>query len=98
MKYLVTGGAGFIGSHLVEHLVTEGHEVVVLDDLSSGRLENLESVLDRIEFVEGSITDLDACRAVTRRVDYVLHEAALTSVSQSVAEPLLAHKVNVTGT
>jgi nucleoside-diphosphate-sugar epimerase len=98
MKYLVTGGAGFIGSHLVEHLVREGHEVVVLDDLSSGRLDNLESVLDRIEFIEGSITDLDACRAVMRRVDYVLHQAALTSVSRSVEEPMLAHQVNVTGT
>jgi nucleoside-diphosphate-sugar epimerase len=98
MKYLVTGGAGFIGSHLVEHLVTAGHEVVVLDDLSSGRVDNLESVFDRIEFVEGSITDLDACRAVMRRVAFVLHQAALTSVSQSVDEPMLAHQVNVTGT
>jgi len=98
MKYLVTGGAGFIGSHLVEHLVTEGHEVVVLDDLSSGRVDNLESVLDRIQFVEGSITDLNACRAVTGSVDFVLHQAALTSVSRSVEEPMLAHQVNVTGT
>jgi nucleoside-diphosphate-sugar epimerase len=98
MKYLVTGGAGFIGSHLVEHLVTQGQDVVVLDDLSSGRVENLESVFDRVEFVEGSITDLDACRAVTRGVDFVLHQAALTSVSRSVDEPMLAHQVNVTGT
>ena len=98
MRYLVTGGAGFIGSHLVEHRVTEGHQVVVLDDLSTGRVDNLNSVLDRIQLAEGSVTDPETCRAVMRQVDFVLHQAALTSVSRSVAEPMLAHDVNVSGT
>jgi nucleoside-diphosphate-sugar epimerase len=98
MRYLVTGGAGFIGSHLVEHLVAEGQEVVVLDDFSTGRPDNLAAVRDRIQVVEGSVTDLDTCRAVTRDVDFVLHQAALTSVTRSLHEPTVAHHVNVTGT
>src|SRR4029077_9262581 len=98
MKYLVTGGAGFIGSHLVEHLIATGEEVVVLDDFSSGSWENLSAVRDRFRLVEGSITDLDVCRAAMRHVDFVLHHAAIASVVRSVEEPLLTHAVNVTGT
>ncbi len=98
MKYLVTGGAGFIGSHLVEHLVTAGETVVVLDDFSSGTWANLAAFRDRIEVVQASITDLDACRVATRGVDFVLHHAAIASVVRSVEEPLATHAVNVTGT
>lgn len=98
MKYLVTGGAGFIGSHLVEHLVEHGHEVVVLDDFSTGRLENLSSVSGQIELIEGTVTDPAVCHAATRDVDFVLHHAAIASVAQSVEEPLVSHAVNVTGT
>ena len=98
MRYLVTGGAGFIGSHLVEHLVTTGQEVVVLDDLSSGRRENLAAVRRRVSFIRGSVTDLSTCRRAMDGVDYVLHQAAVTSVQRSVDEPLLAHQVNTTGT
>jgi len=98
MRYVVTGGAGFIGSHLVEHLVCHGHEVVVLDDFSTGRRENLAPWLDRIELVEGSITNPDACARAIHGADYVLHQAALPSVPRSVRDPEGSHAVNATGT
>src|SRR6266498_1917221 len=76
MRYLITGGAGFIGSHLVEHLVALGHEVVVLDDLSSGRRENLADVWNAIRFIQGSVTDSDICRQAMEHVDCALDQAA----------------------
>jgi nucleoside-diphosphate-sugar epimerase len=98
MRYLVTGGAGFIGSHLVEQLVAAREEVIVLDDLSAGRRENLAAVWGKIRFVQGSVTHRDTCRRVMDGVDCVLHHAAVTSVQRSVEEPLAVHDVNTTGT
>jgi nucleoside-diphosphate-sugar epimerase len=98
MRYVVTGGAGFIGSHLVEHLVGAGHDVVVLDDFSTGKRENLAPWLGRIELVEGSVTDPDVCARAIRGADYVLHQAALPSVPRSVRDPVASHAVNATGT
>lgn len=98
MRCLITGGAGFIGSHLVEHLVGAGHEVVVLDDLSSGRRENLAAVRRRISYRRGSVADLSTCRRAMEGVDYVLHHAAVTSVQRSVDDPGATHTVNATGT
>ncbi len=98
MRYAITGGAGFIGSHLVHRLVEDGHEAVVLDDFSTGKRENLDDVLDRIELVEGDIRDLDTCRAAIAGADYVLHQAALPSVPRSVKDPASSHAVNATGT
>ena len=98
MRYLITGGAGFIGSHLVEQLVAQGQEVVVLDDFSSGTMDNLAAVRADIRILEGTITDPDTCREAARGADYVLHQAALTSVTRSVEAPIEAHEVNVTGT
>lgn len=95
---MVTGGAGFIGSHLVEHLVAAGHDVTVMDDLSSGRRTNLSAVRRQIHFIRGSITDENRCRRAMEGIDCVLHQAAVTSVQRSVDEPLLAHRVNATGT
>ena len=98
MRYLITGGAGFIGSHLAEHLVAAGHDVTVLDDLSSGRRTNLASVRRRIRFLRGSVTDANMCRRAMEGIECVLHHAAVTSVQQSVDDPLSAHQVNATGT
>ncbi len=100
--YLVTGGAGFIGSHIVEALVTRGEHVRVLDSFLSGKRENLQFPDDKpslnLEVIEGDIRDLDVVRQATRGVDYVLHHAALVSVAQSMADPQMVHAVNVTGT
>ena len=97
-NYLVTGGAGFIGSHIAETLAGRGDAVRVLDDLSTGKKENLAGFLDRIEFIEGDIRDLATCRRAVEGMDHVLHQAALASVPGSVADPLLNNAINVTGT
>src|SRR5207247_1803949 len=97
MRYLVTGGAGFIGSHLVHHLVAAGHDVVVLDDLSTGRRENLTPVADRIRLLVGSVTDAEMCRRAMEGVECVLHHAAVTSVERSVREPMADDAVATTG-
>jgi nucleoside-diphosphate-sugar epimerase len=97
-RYLVTGGAGFIGSHLVRHLVGAGHEVVVLDNLSTGRRENLADIAGSLTFVEGSITEIETVRACCRGVDCVFHQAALPSVPRSVADPLTSDEHNIGGT
>ncbi len=96
-RALVTGGAGFIGSHLVERLLAEGAEVRVLDDFSTGKRENLEPFGDAIEVVEGSVTLQKDCDAACHGVDVVFHEAALPSVQRSVADPLATHAVGATG-
>lgn len=96
--YVVTGGAGFIGSHLVERLLRDGHRVRVVDNFSTGKRENLASMLDDIEFYEASITDRAALDRAFAGADYVLHQAALPSVPRSIAEPLMTNEYNVTGT
>ncbi len=95
---LVTGGAGFIGSHLVDALLERGDQVRVLDDFSTGSWENLEAGRDRLEVVEGDITDPSTARAAMRGVEVVYHEAALASVPRSVANPIATHRVCVDGT
>src|SRR5271155_5762275 len=84
MRYLVTGGAGFIGSNMVDELVRRGYEVVVLDDLSAGKEENLARVRQKIDFRVGSITDLATVQSACAKADYVIHLAARTSVPRSV--------------
>jgi UDP-glucose 4-epimerase len=95
---LVTGGAGFIGSHLVERLVSRGIPVRVVDDLRTGRLENLHRVRDRVEIVRGSILDPALMRQALRGVKYVFHLAALPSVQRSVEDAVATHEVCATGT
>jgi UDP-glucose 4-epimerase len=95
---LVTGGAGFIGSHLVEALVERGDRVRVLDNLSSGRLHHLDAVIDRIEFYAGDITDPPAVDKAVKGVDCVFHHAALASVPLSIKHPDQTHAVCATGT
>lgn len=98
MRYLVTGGAGFIGSHIVDELVRRGHEVIVLDDLSTGKEENLAGVRKKIDFRSGSVTDLAAAQSASKGADYVIHLAARTSVPRSVENPLETNSVNIDGT
>jgi UDP-glucose 4-epimerase len=95
---LVTGGCGFIGSHLVEALVARGGAVRVLDNLSSGRRANLDAVRDRVEIVEGDVRDADGVREAMRGVRHVYHEAALVSVPASIERPAENHAINLTGT
>ncbi|HXX17161.1 MAG TPA: SDR family oxidoreductase [Candidatus Eremiobacteraceae bacterium] len=98
MRYLVTGGAGFIGSNTVDELVKRGHSVVVLDDLSSGKEDNLADVRSKITFVKGSITDLEVVQKAIHQAEYVIHLAARTSVPRSVKDPLETNRINVEGT
>jgi len=100
--YLVTGGAGFIGSHIAVRLLQEGHRVRVLDNLSTGRRDNLDVIRAassdaRFEWTEGDIRSLETCRGACRGVDYVLHQAALASVQRSIENPSDTTAVNVVG-
>jgi nucleoside-diphosphate-sugar epimerase len=97
-SYLVTGGAGFIGSNLVERLVAEGHFVRVLDNFSTGRRENITPFLSKIELIEGDLTDLSEARRATEGIEVVLHHGALPSVPKSVRDPLASNQANVLGT
>ncbi len=98
MLYLITGGAGFIGSHIVEKLIHKGEKVRVLDNFSSGRRENLKHLLDKIELVEGDIRDFWTVIQAVEGVDFILHQAALTSVQRSIKNPLTTNEVNINGT
>ena len=98
MRFAVTGGAGFIGSHLTHHLVKQGHDVVVIDNKFRGRLENLSGVLDRIEFHTLDILDTKALNSALKDADGIFHQAALTSVSESYTKEDKYKLVNVTGT
>jgi nucleoside-diphosphate-sugar epimerase len=98
MRYLVTGGAGFIGSNTVDELVRRGHSVVVLDDLSSGKEDNLAELRTKITFMKGSITDIEVVRKAMHEADYVMHLAARTSVPRSVKDPIETNKINIDGT
>jgi nucleoside-diphosphate-sugar epimerase len=98
VRYLVTGGAGFIGSNIVDELVRRGHETVVLDDLSTGKEENLALVRGKIDLRIGSITNLAAVQSACVGVDYVVHLAARTSVPRSVTDPIESNHVNIDGT
>jgi nucleoside-diphosphate-sugar epimerase len=95
--YLVTGGAGFIGSNIVRRILKDGEKVRVFDDFSTGKRENLDG-LEGLEIIEGSLTDIRAVREALAGVKYVLHQGAIPSVPRSVADPLLSNEANVNGT
>lgn len=95
MRCVVTGGCGFIGSHLVDRLVGLGHQVVVVDDLSTGKVSNINN---EARFMEGSITDLDLMVSATESADWIFHTAAWARQERSVVDPVGTHHVNVTGT
>jgi nucleoside-diphosphate-sugar epimerase len=98
MRYVVTGGAGFIGSNTVDELVRRGASVVVLDDLSAGKEENLAEVRNKISFIKGSINDIEAIRRSFHEADYVIHLAARTSVPRSIKDPVETNRINIEGT
>src|SRR4051812_34252270 len=97
-SYLVTGGAGFIGSHLVRRLVLEGARVRVVDNLSTGQISRLNDVRSIVEFVEGDLADEQVSREAIKDVDYVLHQAAVPSVQRSVLDPVGTNRANITAT
>lgn len=97
-KILVTGGAGFIGSHIVDKLVELGSDVIVLDDLSTGNLDNIKHCRDKLEFIKGDIRDQTLVDKLLNGVEFISHQAALRSVPKSVGRPFDYHDVNVTGT
>jgi UDP-glucose 4-epimerase len=109
-KTVVTGGAGFIGSHLAEELSRRGYQVIILDDLSTGKLENIRTPISpchsepseesptTVDFVQGSVTDLPLLRELFHGVDCVFHQAAIPSVPRSIENPRASHEVNITGT
>ena len=98
MKYVVTGGAGFIGSHIVKMLVEQGHNVTVIDNLHTGKEKNLESIKNKIIFVKGSILDNNVLEDITQNIDGVFHQAALASVQDSFVKSDEYNDVNVNGT
>ena len=100
---IVTGGAGFIGSHLIEELVRRDYQVIIIDDLSTGRKENIEELIGEpltgeVQFAQGSITDLPLLQKLFQGVDCIFHLAAIPSVPRSLENPLACHEVNITGT
>jgi UDP-glucose 4-epimerase len=100
MKYIVTGGAGFIGSHIVEDLAKQQHEVVIFDNFFSGKKVNIQPFLKKknVKFVQGSITDLSVLEKIFEGADGIFHEGAIASVPRSIANPLATNEANVTGT
>ena len=98
MKYVVTGGAGFIGSHLVKHLLSEGHDVTIVDNMFRGRLSNLDGFLEKINLIQLDILDYEKLRNCIKNADGIFHQAALTSVVESYQKENEYHKVNVIGT
>jgi nucleoside-diphosphate-sugar epimerase len=97
-EFLVTGGAGFIGSNIVSSLLARGHTVRVLDNFLTGKKENLAAFAGRVELIEGDLRDANTMRRACDGVAFVIHQAALPSVPRSVADPILSNDINVTGT
>ncbi len=98
MKYLVTGGAGFIGSNIVSSLVSQGKDVRVADNFSTGKLENLDAISESIEIIEGDLSELDYARTIVDGVDYVIHQAAIPSVPRSIDDPIGNNQAGVIAT
>lgn len=98
MRYLVTGGGGFIGSNISEELVRRGHQVRILDNFSTGNRDNLTNIKDKIELIEGDFRSYHTVREAVDGVDFILHQGALPSVPRSVKDPITSDEVNVNGT
>ncbi len=97
-KFLITGGAGFIGTNITRHLLKLGHQVRVLDNLSTGSISNLSDILDKIDFIKADVLDDIKVQRACQEIDFVLHHAAWRAIGRSVDNPLAAHAINATGT
>ncbi len=97
-RFLVTGGAGFIGSHLVEYLQKRHERVRVLDNFSTGKMENIDAFVDRIELITGDVRDRKACEEAVKGINFILHQAAVCSVPRSIEDPVATNETNVDGT
>ena len=97
-KFLITGGAGFVGSHLAEELIKKGEVVTILDDLNTGKMSNLEKIIDKINFVKGDIRNFSDLEKICENVDGIFHQAARASVQESFQKPEEYFEVNVKGT
>jgi len=97
-NFLITGGAGFVGSHLAEELIKKGNSVTILDDLNTGKMKNLEKIKEKINFIKGDIRDLNLLKEISKEKDGIFHEAARASVQESFEKPEEYHDVNVKGT
>lgn len=98
MNYLITGGAGFIGSNIAKRLVRDGESVRVIDNFSTGKRNNIDEIKDKIDLIEGDIRDTGTVLKAVKDVDFIIHQAALPSVPRSIKDPITANDVNVTGT
>lgn len=100
MKIAITGGAGFIGSHLSERLINEGHDIFVIDNFSTGNLENLSAISSspNLRIINGSVLDIDLCNSIVKQSDYVFHLAAAVGVFKIVNNPLESLRTNLLGT
>ncbi|TYB31221.1 MAG: SDR family oxidoreductase [Candidatus Mcinerneyibacterium aminivorans] len=96
--FLITGGCGFIGSHIATELVKRNEDVKIIDNLTTGKMENIEHIIEDVKFIEGDIRNLELLEKELRDVDYIFHEAAMVSVVKSVENPLLCNEINTTGT
>ena len=98
MDFVITGGAGFIGSHIAKQLVNTGHNVTIFDNLSNGKKKNLTAIIDKIKFVNGDIRDFDLLKNTLKNTDGVFHQAALASVQESFSKEQEYRDINVGGT
>ncbi|MBI5183995.1 MAG: SDR family oxidoreductase [Nitrospinae bacterium] len=98
MHFLITGGAGFIGSNITRRLVAEGYNVRILDNFATGRRENIADLIDKIDLIEGDIRDITTVKISVKEIDYILHQAASPSVMRSIIDPISTNNVNINGT
>ncbi|MEK6590196.1 MAG: NAD-dependent epimerase/dehydratase family protein, partial [Nitrospinota bacterium] len=98
MNYLITGGAGFIGSNIAKRLVAEGESVRIIDNFSTGKKRNIDDIRDKSELIDGDIRDAETVLMAVRDMDFIIHHAALPSVPRSIKDPIESNSVNITGT
>ena len=97
-RILITGGAGFIGSHIAEKFVNDGHDVIIFDNFSAGKRENISGISEKVQVIEGDVRDLDSLMSACKQIDFISHHAAVVSVPASIKNPQETIEVNTKGT